>query len=189
MRFIVANFIREWLKDIVVLFVIISLVEIIVPKGSMKRYVDFIIGIIIIFTVISPFNRMINFEYNFDKEIDKFQSEISSTDSILSTQDKQIEEVFKKRMENELINFVHTSTDYNIKDVTVKMKTENNVLMVAEVDIYLDKGRESDIRIDKVSVGDGSIEIFNEKEDYSSLKAQIGYFVQLDEQNINIYKE
>ena len=50
----VISFINSWLKDIVVLFILISIAELIMPKGNLKKYIRLVIGLLIIYTIINP---------------------------------------------------------------------------------------------------------------------------------------
>ena len=66
-----AEFISSWVKDIVLLFVIITLVDLVMPKGSMRRYINFVVGFLIIFTVINPFVNLTNIDFKLDREVFK----------------------------------------------------------------------------------------------------------------------
>ena len=57
------SFISTWLKDIVVLFILISIAELIMPKGNMKKYINMVIGLLIIFTIISPFAKLLKLNF------------------------------------------------------------------------------------------------------------------------------
>lgn len=186
---IIANFIREWLKDIVVLFVIISLVELIIPKGNMKRYVDFIIGIVIVFTVISPFTKMFNFDINLDKEIEKFSNNIVTKEGV-KTQNKQIEEIFKKSLAKDIEEIVSENTNYKIKDINVVTKPdEQNLLLIQNISIILDtenKSNEKEIKVEKVRIGNEAIPVSSENDDFVELRELILKYVQIDEKKLII---
>jgi stage III sporulation protein AF len=187
---IIANFIREWLKDIVVLFVIISLVELTIPKGNMKRYVDFIIGIVIVFTVISPFTKMFNFDINLDKEIEAFSKNIVTKEGVIEKQNKQIEEIFKNNLAKDIKKLVSENTDYK-----VTKPDEQNLLLIQNINIILDtedtedtenKSNEKEIRIEKVHIGNKAIPVSSENNDFVELKELILKYVQIDEKKLII---
>ena len=56
----IADFIYSWVKDLVLLFIIITLVDLVMPKGSMRRYINFVIGLLIIFAVINKYIDIIH---------------------------------------------------------------------------------------------------------------------------------
>ncbi len=190
---IIANFIREWLKDIVVLFVIISLVELTIPKGNMKRYVDFIIGIVIVFTVISPFTKMFNFDINLDKEIEAFSNNIVTKEGVIEKQNKKIEEIFKNNLAKDIKKIVSENTNYKVKDITVvTIPDEQNLLLIQNINIVLDiedtenKSNEKEIKIEKVHIGNKAIPVTSENNDFVELKELISKYVQIDEKKLII---
>ena len=65
----VSEFIYSWIKDLVIIFIIITLVDLVMPKGSMHRYIRFVIGLLIIFAVINPFVNLGNIDFQLDKEV------------------------------------------------------------------------------------------------------------------------
>lgn len=46
--------VKEWVKNIFVIIVAISFVEILLPQGAMKKYLKFIFSLIIMATILSP---------------------------------------------------------------------------------------------------------------------------------------
>lgn len=187
---IVANFIREWLKDIVVLFVIISLVELIIPKGNMKKYVDFIIGIIIVFTVISPFTKLINFDINLDEKIETFSNDITMKEDVVSTQNEQIEEIFKTNLSGEIKKIVKENSDYKVKDIYISTKPDDqNLLLIEYINIILDtdkQSKDSEIKIEKINLGNESIPVSSSANDFEELKNLIIDYLQIDEERLII---
>ena len=190
---IVANFIREWLKDIVVLFVIISLVELIIPKGNMKKYVDFIIGIIIVFTVISPFTKLINFDINLDEKIETFSNDITMKEDVVSTQNEQIEEIFKTNLSSEIKKIVKENSDYKVKDIYISTKPDDqNLLLIEYINIILDtdkQSKDSEIKIEKINLGNESIPVSSSANDFEELKNLIIDYLQIDEERLIISVE
>ncbi|WP_262429895.1 stage III sporulation protein AF [Paratissierella segnis] len=187
---IVANFIREWLKDIVVLFVIISLVELIIPKGNMKKYVDFIIGIIIVFTVISPFTKLINFDINLDEKIETFSNDITMKEDVVSTQNEQIEEIFKTNLSSEIKKIVKENSYYKVKDIYISTKPDDqNLLLIEYINIILDtdkQSKDSEIKIEKINLGNESIPVSSSANDFEELKNLIIDYLQIDEERLII---
>ena len=73
------EFIKNWVIDIVYMSIFISFLEIVLPKGNMKRFIDMIIGFLIIIVVINPFikfiNKDIDIERNIFTSINRFNNE------------------------------------------------------------------------------------------------------------------
>ncbi|MBR0596626.1 stage III sporulation protein AF [Sinanaerobacter chloroacetimidivorans] len=45
---------REWVKNIFIIIVAISFVEILLPAGAMKKYLKFIFSLVIMAIILSP---------------------------------------------------------------------------------------------------------------------------------------
>lgn len=162
---IFAKLIGEWLKEIVVLFVIISIVDIIMPKGKMKRYVDFIIGILIIFTIISPFTRLRNINFNLDREINNFNDETISSKEILNKQDDQIEQIYLSNLSNQLKEIVERDTKYKVKTIDIDtLPDEQHLFILDEISLVLEYEKvnsKDEIKIKKIEVGEESMVVDN----------------------------
>ncbi len=99
MNLSISNFIYSWLKDITILFIIISLIDLIMPKGSMKRYINFVIGLLIIFTVINPFINLSKIKFNLDKEVfnNLYKTSPEYMEKLIKSQDSKIEELYTEK--------------------------------------------------------------------------------------------
>lgn len=49
------NFLSNWIEQIAISVIIVSIFELILPKGNLKKYIKVVLGIYIIFCMISPF--------------------------------------------------------------------------------------------------------------------------------------
>ena len=52
------SWLSKWAQGIIVAVIIATLIELILPNGSSKKYVKVVIGIYILFTIISPVIEM-----------------------------------------------------------------------------------------------------------------------------------
>ena len=48
------KFLSNWAQNIIVAVIIGSIIEMILPSGSLKKYVKVVIGIYILFSIVSP---------------------------------------------------------------------------------------------------------------------------------------
>src|SRR5690554_7845058 len=102
----VISFINSWLKDIVVLFILISIAELIMPKGKLKKYIRLVIGLLIIYIIISPFARLFRLDFSLDKVVFNYAkpetfNSIDLEDFYLK-QEKQIEKIYLDKIIEDL---------------------------------------------------------------------------------------
>ncbi|WFA09693.1 stage III sporulation protein AF [Tissierella sp. Yu-01] len=186
---IIKEFVSEWIRNLVILLIIISIVDIVMPKGKMKRYVDFVVGLLIIFTIINPFISLNNLSQNLEQEVSVFNYDDFYDKSLIAAQEDQVKSIYLKNLNNQIINLIEDETEYSVEAVKISTEAnEENIFVIDEVFINLypkeDKSH-SEIKIDKISVGnDEDIPV------YSSLDPQIGELVsdylQIQLENINI---
>lgn len=121
----IGEFIFSWVKDLTLLFVIITLVDLVMPKGSMSRYINFVIGLLIIFTVVNPIINLTNIDFQLDKEVFKNFNEMNHFDEdILREQNNQIEFLYKERISKEIKTFVEENTNYNVSILDLKINMD-----------------------------------------------------------------
>lgn len=188
---IIASFISEWLKEIVVLFIIISLVDLIMPKGKLRRYVDFIMGILIIFTVISPFTRLNNISLDLDKEVSNFNSKVVSQETILRDQRDQIEQLYKNNLTKKVKKITEENTNYKVKEVNIiTLPDKENIFMVEKLIIILSdnimKQNTSTIRIKKVKVASEEYIPVDNQEQFADLSQIVSSYLQIDKEKLVI---
>ena len=99
----------KWAQGIIIAVVIATLIELILPNGSSKKYVKVIIGIYILFTIISPV-------------IVKLKGSNLNMDEILDTQ-KYEEKISKS--DNKIYAELEANNSRTIKDIYISSLTED----------------------------------------------------------------
>ncbi|NLY44544.1 MAG: stage III sporulation protein AF [Tissierella sp.] len=123
----ISEFIFSWLKDIVLLFIIITLVDLVMPKGGMRRYINFVVGLLIIFTVINPFINLTNLNFELDREVFRNVENKSKYDEeILNSQNEQIETLYRQKIATEIKSFIESNLDYRISSLEVDINREED---------------------------------------------------------------
>ena len=99
-------FINSWAKGIILAVIISTLIEIILPEGNNKKYVKTIIGIYILFVIVSPiFSKISNKKINIESIITASNDQIKQyeTNNNLSIEtNSYIEKEYKKKIEEDL---------------------------------------------------------------------------------------
>ncbi|TJX16282.1 hypothetical protein E9840_00905 [Tissierella creatinini] len=181
------EFITSWLKELVTLFMIISLIDIVMPKGNMKRYVNFIIGILIIFTVISPLTKVNDISLDIDREVEAFSQKDISMENLEEVQNQQIVDLYLSSLRKELKDLIEDNSDYVVE--TIEFKTspnEDHIISLEGVDIIMVKQEiKGDIRVEDIDIGDKSTVLTSIEDD--DIKGVISTMIQLEKNKINIY--
>lgn len=72
------KFFRSWCEEIILSSFIVSILEMIVPEGSIKKYIKVVTGVYIIFVILSPILLNLN-KINLEAEIENLLDSSSFT--------------------------------------------------------------------------------------------------------------
>lgn len=135
----ISEFIYSWLKDIVVLFVIITLVDLIMPKGNMKRYIDVFIGLILIYMVISPFLKLASIDFKLDRSIvESFSFHESDNIDFIKEQSGKIEELYVEKLNSRIKLLVEDSTEYKMDSIDIDIERKEEYFgEIKSIEIFL----------------------------------------------------
>lgn len=190
----ISEFVYSWIKDLVLLFVIISLVELIMPKGTMRRYINFVVGLLIIFTVINPFINLSNLDFQLERELFRnIDNQIEdSEEDMISNQDAQIESIYKEKIAKEVIAYLEKNTDYKVASLDLQIdKAQENFGAISSLAIWIEneriKGDEEsiDIQVKPVLLDSTSIR-HDDRDEYIELKELISDEYEIERDLINI---
>lgn len=150
--------------------IFISFLEIVLPNSNMKRFIDMIVGFLIIVVIITPFIKIISkdidIEKNFLLNSNKLNTEIKNNyseekEEVLALQEKQIIESYEKGIERKIGNLIKEKTNYEVKNIDMEINRDledKNYGEIKELNIVL---RE---KVDKNSENEKSIKIENIEE-------------------------
>lgn len=95
------KFVSSWTEQIVIAVIIVTIIELILPKNKNKKYIQMVMGIYVLFNIISPIiknKEAISIdEYNIEKYETKSQYEIDQ-----SSMDERIEKIYLEELENKI---------------------------------------------------------------------------------------
>ena len=199
----ITEFLNLWLKDIILVFIFLSIVEIMIPKGNMKKYINMIIGFLIIITIINPFVKLFNRDYSFNKDLYKNQIEninilYEGNDELIKTQEEQVKEFYTEKIEEELEDLIISTTDYTIERVNTTIDEEEESFgRLLTIEIFLKEKvkteEEKDIiikikKVDNISITEnkGNDTKYNELND-GKIKKDISEYYNLPEEKVKIF--
>lgn len=162
------DFISSWTQGIIVTVVIATIIEMLVPEGSSKKYIKVVIGVYILFNIVVPvINKISNNSLDlsdlidleaYSKELEK-GNEISqnlnkdNTNNIKELYENNLKKDIKSKVEdkgykvNSVDIEIENNDEYTIKKINLKIskeieqtnKDESNIKEVEEVNIQITK--------------------------------------------------
>lgn len=147
------NFLSSWVKNLSLAIIVVSILEMLLPNNKTKKYVKMVMGLYILFSIISPFIKnsdKLNFE-NIDvssyinEELDTSNVEVNQ-----ESMDKRLKEIYIEELENDITKKLKEK-GYTIEycKVDANISQENNDSGIKKITLKLDKKEET--RIDENS--------------------------------------
>ncbi len=62
-------FLKNWVTNIVMTMVFITIIEIMMPGGNMRKYVGLVVGLMVMFVIINPFVTLLAGDFNLDESV------------------------------------------------------------------------------------------------------------------------
>lgn len=160
------NFISSWAEQIVLAVVVATIIELILPKNKNKKYIQMVIGIYVLFNIISPIiKNKDNFsveKYNTEKYESNAQYEIDQ-----SSMDARIEKIYLEELE---------------KKTQEKFQDNGYVVTKCKVDAVLDTTKKN-AGISLITI---KIEKTDETEKLEKVKNELATEFEISEDKIKI---
>ncbi len=148
------NWINSWLRGIVIAVIITTIIEMIIPEGNIKKYIKTVMGVYIIFAIISPaISKISGKELDIEKYIksqtSKYQQpEINTIDTNYYIEQTYLENI-KKEIVEELIKRGYIVNEFRAEIETgeieygkikkIEMKIVKNENKIENVEISVGK--------------------------------------------------
>ena len=141
------NFLSSWVKNLSLAIVVVSILEMLLPNNKTKKYVKMVMGLYILFSIISPFIKnsdKLNFE-NID--VSSYINEELNTSNVEVNQesmDKRLKEIYIEELENDITKKLKEK-GYTIEycKVDANISQENNDSGIKKITLKLDKKEEA----------------------------------------------
>lgn len=194
---------RSWATGIVIAVIIATIIEMILPNSTSKKYIKIIIGIFIVYTIISPVIGSFKGEdlNNYIKVENYIQSSSNAlqTNEVSDNAQSSIKKIYAQNLQNDLktklkekgyisnnINISISNDDkYNIERIDIKVdeRVTNSNQDEKQVKTIVDNIKAIKIKVKKDDSQNNAIITENDK---NEIKEYIKQIYQIDLNNINV---
>lgn len=193
------EFLSSWAQGIIVAVIIATLIEMILPNSSSKKYVKVVIGMYILFTIVSPIIKKVGGkDINLNTiNIEKYERQISKSDNTISRKfednnTRSIKDIYVSNLKAD-ISAKLKEKGYEIDTSDVQIKDDENYT-IEKITLKLIKmeqkqEKNNEIVINTVEIGntisqkDSKTLSDDEKQE---VKDYISETYDIDKKNINI---
>jgi len=195
------DIISSWAGDLIVSLIIVTILEMLLPDNKTKKYVKTVIGVYIIFCIISPFINEKEIEKifaNSEKSLEKIQiqSQVTSSGNEANSIESLYIEEFKKQVTKQVEDM-----GYNVKKCDVDIEIDATKEDAGIHAIYLklsekEKGGNSNIKVEEIKkveisineqeVGENSSKEDLENQGIIQIKEYLGNYYEINKDCIKI---
>ena len=148
----------SWAKNIILAVIIISILEMILPNNKLKKYVKMVMGIYLLFNIISPMikNKELFDISNFDINSyqDEYISETMSEEVDQTSMDKRLREIYidelEKDIKTKLENKGYVVNECNV-DAQISNDTQSSGITRIVLNIEKEKTEETNLKEEEKS--------------------------------------
>ena len=119
------DFLSSWAEQIVLAVIVATIIELILPNNKNKKYIHMVIGVYVLFNIISPIIKNKDV-FAFDEYIIENEKIISSSATTDSSLDKKLEKIYFDEFE---------------KDITSRFEENGCVVLNCKIDAELDTSK------------------------------------------------
>ena len=193
------EFLSSWAQGIIDAVIIATLIEMILPNSSSKKYVKVVIGMYILFTIVSPIIKKLGGkDINLNTiNIEKYEQQISKSDNTISRKfednnTRSIKDIYVSNLKAD-ISAKLKEKGYEIDTSDIQIKDDENYT-IEKITLKLIKmeqkqGKNNEIVINTVEIGN-TISQKDSKtlsdDDKQEVKDYISETYDIDKKNINI---
>lgn len=155
------NFLNTWLQGIIVAVVIATIIDMIMPNGSSRKYVKVVLGIYVVFNIISPIinkfagedlkvSSLTNIEGAF-KEMDTYNTSTSNI-NISKSNEENIKQIYIANLKED-IKAKLEGKKYDVEKVNITLGNSENYEL-KEIKVYIngkkDKKEYNDVSVNQI---------------------------------------
>ena len=193
------EFLSSWAQGIIVAVIIATLIEMILPNSSSKKYVKVVIGMYILFTIVSPIIKKVGGkDINLNTiNIEKYEQQIAKSDNTISRKcednnTRSIKDIYVSNLKAD-ISAKLKEKGYEIDTSDIQIKDDKNYT-IEKITLKLIKTEQkqeknNEIVINTVEIGN-TISQKDSKtlsdDDKQEVKDYISETYDIDKKNINI---
>ncbi len=145
------EFMSSWIKGLGLAIVVVSILEMLLPNNKTKKYIRMVMGIYVLFTIISPFINQKDLLNSDSFRLENYVETGASTSIDQSSMDERIKELYVQELE---------------KDITKKLKEKGYEVTSCKVKAKIsDKEEETKINKIKLKVEKVTEDISKKEED------------------------
>lgn len=143
------EWVSSWIQGIIIAVIISTIIEMILPEGTSKKYIKVVIGIYILFSIISPAiskitgnNFKISDVFDLDEYIETSKNSGTLQNKLTNQNENQIKEIYISSIKNDIKEKVENK-GYNVKSIKVDVENDEQYT-IKNINLQIEKEKNND---------------------------------------------
>ena len=144
------SFLSNWIEQIAISVIIVSIFELILPKGNLKKYIKVVLGVYIIFCLISPFvNSSALYDIG-ELDLEKYTQNITyNTNVNQESMDLRLQNLYIEEMKKDISKKVDENGYKVLKcDIDAELSSSSENAGIHSINLSLGKKDIEKVEID-----------------------------------------
>ncbi len=143
------GFLNSWLQGIIIAVVVTTIIEMILPSGNSKKYIKVVLGVYVVFNIITPvINQFFHSDFelssilNIEEYTKKMETyEVNTKDiKIEETNEQNIKEIYQSNLKKDMKAKLKEK-GYEVKQIEMEIEKEESY-QIKQISLLLEKGAE-----------------------------------------------
>jgi stage III sporulation protein AF len=157
------EFLSDWLKKIILLILLATFIDLLLPNSSMQRYVKLVIGLFVLMTILSPIFQLLHSDWKPAERFwltEKLQAETekmksmqkiqADADSIRTHQQEILKQTVQTQLEQQIREQVESEHGSAVKGVGVELAERNEQWIITSMTLQLSRGSPETLEKDRI---------------------------------------
>lgn len=155
------QFLNSWLQGIIIAVIISTIIEMILPNGDSKKYIKVVLGVYVVFNIITPVvNQFFNSDFELSsifnieeymKEMETYEVNSKNINMNKSNEDS-IKQIYVTNLKKDM-KLKLEERGYLVKQIEVKIENDESYL-INSISLSLEKKEEEDNIENKIIVNE-----------------------------------
>lgn len=180
------KYISSWAEQIIIAVIIVTIIEMILPKGNSKKYIKTILGVYILYTIISPAIRLFT---GSDLKIDysDYEKYFNVQEMSSEIEVPTLEDTYKTEIEKQIKADVE-ALGYTAYNVSAIIDLNEGIIKKISLDISKEQKDENSITIsvNKIDIGNSVKEDNRDTKETKEIKQSLSENYGVDYKNITV---
>ena len=185
------NFLSNWVQKIALSIIIVSIFELIIPSGNLKKYIKIVLGIYIVFCIISPFVNSSIWSNLEGFDLDDYVENVADLEEVSAEYD--INDIYIDELKNNIKNKLEEEGyEVNKCDIKANLSKNSKNPGIHEIDLIISKKEENnkikdiDIKIDEIKNSENRNKTNISNEEINRLKEILSSYYEINKDIIKI---